>query len=109
MQYRPPNAYLDSGCQTVSNVSGYNWRRHPLLVGGRTWLTLACFFGDCAWHDKRIMLVTQLRSAGKCVVNITKVHIERNTLQLELIRYSKTMLTLFTFTVAKRRIRPPNA
>ena len=34
-----------------------------------------------------------------------KVYIERNILQLELIRYSKTV----TFTFAKRRIRPRNA
>ena len=40
-----------------------------------------------------------LHYAHKRIVNILKVYIERNTLQLELIRYSKPNLTLFTFTV----------
>ena len=38
---------------------------------------------------------------------IMKVYIESNNLQLESIRYSKKF-TLFMFTFAKRRIRPPN-
>ena len=38
-----------------------------------------------------------------------KVYTEMNNLQLELIRYSKKMLTLFMFSFAKRRIRAPNA
>ena len=40
--------------------SGSNGCRHHLVVGGRTWPTLACFFVDCG-RDKRIVLVTQLR------------------------------------------------
>ena len=36
-QYRPPNANLESGSQTVSIVSG-EWR-HLLVGGGRTWPT----------------------------------------------------------------------
>ena len=39
-----------------------------------------------------------LRYADKRIVNIMKVYIERNNL-----------FTLFTFNLAKRRIRPPNA
>ena len=34
------------------------------------------------------MLVTQLRYADKCIVNIMKVYTESKNLQLELIRYS---------------------
>ena len=34
-----------------------------------------------------------------------KVYIERNSLQVELIRCRKKMLNLFTFTIAKRRIQ----
>ena len=44
-----------------------------------------------------------------CRVNIMEVYIERNNLQHEQMRYSKTRLTLFTFNFARRRIRPPNA
>ena len=58
---------------------------------------------------KRILFVTKLRYAGKRIVNIMKVYIERNNLQLESIRYSKNILTLFTFTLANGRIRPPIA
>ena len=46
---------------------------------------------------------------GKRIVNILKAYIERNNVQLELITYSKQKLNLFTFTFAKREIRPPNA
>ena len=49
--------------------------------------------------------VTQLRYADKRIVNIMKVYIKRNnSLQIELIRYSKKI----DFTFAERRIRPPN-
>ena len=76
-----------SGCQTVSIVSEDNGCTHVLVVGGRTCPRLACFFVDSG-HDKSIQLVTQLRYADKCFVNIMKEYIERNDLQLELIRYS---------------------
>ena len=81
MQYRPPNANLDSGSQTMSIVSGDNGCRHLLVVGGHTCRTLACFFVDC-WHNKPILLVTQLHYADKCIDNVMKVNIERNNLQL---------------------------
>ena len=87
MQYRPPNANLESGSQTVSIVSGDNWWRHLVVVGGRTWTTLACFFVDCG-HAQRILLVTQLRYTDEYIVNIMKVYIDRNNLQLESMRYS---------------------
>ena len=42
-----------------------------------------------------------LRYADKRIVNIMKVYIVRNNLQVEFIRFRKKMLTLFTFTFAK--------
>ena len=42
--------------------------------------------------------ITRLRYADNRIVNIMKVYIERTNLQLELIRFSKQMLNLFTFT-----------
>ena len=44
--------------------------------------------------------VRKYRYAAKRIVNIMKVSIERNNLQLELIRYNKKMLSLFTFNFA---------
>ena len=46
--------------------------------------------------------IMQLRYALKRIVNIMKVEIEIIIMQLELLRYRKHMLTLFTFTFAKR-------
>ena len=49
--------------------------------------------------------VTRLRYPDKCIVDIMiQVYIERNNLQLELIRYRKKD-DLFTFTFTKRRIQ----
>ena len=45
--------------------------------------------------------ITLLHYADKRIVNTMKVYIERNNLQLELIRYGKTNLILFTFSFAK--------
>ena len=46
--------------------------------------------------------ITLLHNVYKHIVNIMKVHIKRNNLQLQLMRYLiKKMLTLFTFTFAK--------
>ena len=47
---------------------------------------LVCFFVDCR-HNKRIMLLTQIRYANKFIVTITKAYIERNTLQLEHVAF----------------------
>ena len=44
--------------------------------------------------------ITLLRAADKRIVNIMKAYIERNNLQLELIRYCK-MLILFMFTFVR--------
>ena len=38
-----------------------------------------------------------LRCAHKRIVNIKKVYIERNNMQVELIRFDKTMSTLFVY------------
>ena len=43
-----------------------------------------------------------LRCAHKRIVNIMKVYIERNNMQLELIRFRKKTSPLFTFTFARR-------
>ena len=89
MQYRPPNANLDSGCQTVYIVTGDNGLQ-TLLVG-RTWPTLLvirlvhlCFFVDCGTgHNKHIVMLTKLRySVMQINVLSMKVYIERNNLQL---------------------------
>ena len=79
MHYRPPNANLDSGCQTASIVTGDNGCRHLSVVTP----------GRLCWPT------TLLRYAHKRIVNIMKVYIERNNLQLELIK-------IWTFTFAKR-------
>ena len=48
-----------------------------------------------------------LRCAPKRIVNIMKVYIKRNNMQVELIRFRKKISTLFTFTFAKRGIFQP--
>ena len=112
MQYRPPNANLDSGCQTVYIVTGHNGLQ-TLLVG-RTWPTLLvirlvhwCFFVNCGTgHNTHIVLLTKLRYADKCIVNESGHRKEQLATIIHTIQYQ--MLTLFTwFTFAKRRIRPP--
>ena len=94
------NANLDSGCRTVSIVTGDkgSWWSHLANFVGHSIGVLVCFFVDCG-HNERILFVTKLRHADKCFVNTMKEYIERNNLQLELV---KKMLTLFTFTFAKR-------
>ena len=49
--------------------------------------------------------IALLRYADKRIVNIMKVYIGRNNLQLELIRYRNKRLTLFTITFAERRFQ----
>ena len=46
-----------------------------------------------------------LRCAHRRIVNIMKVYIERNNMQVELIRFRKKISPLFTFTFAKRGIQ----
>ena len=77
----------DNGCRHVSVVT-------PVA---RSTGALSCY------------QITMLRYADNGIVNIMKVYIERTNLQLELIRFSKQMLNLFTFTFAKRWIRPRKA
>ena len=84
--------------------SRISWWSHRADFVDHSVGALACVFADCGHNN--IMLVAPLRYAEKCIVNI--MYIERNNLQLELIRYSIKM-TLFTFTFAKKQIRPPNA
>ena len=48
-----------------------------------------------------------LPSAHKRTVNQIKVYIERNNMQVELIRFRKKISPLFTFTFAKRGIFRP--
>ena len=47
----------------------------------------------------------QLRCAHKRIVNRIKVYIERNNMQVELIRFRKKISPLFTFTFAKREFK----
>ena len=111
MQYRPPNANLDSGCQTVYIVTGDNGLQ--TLLAGRTWSTLFvirlvhwCFFVDCGTeHNKHIVLLTKLRYADTCIVN-ESVHRKE---QLATIIHDTISNVDFihVFTFAKRRIRPP--
>ena len=46
-----------------------------------------------------------LRCAHKRIFNRIKVYIERNNMQVELIRFRKKISPLFTFTFAKRGIQ----
>ena len=46
-----------------------------------------------------------LHCAHKCIVNINKVYIERNNMQVELIRFRKKISPFFTCTFAKRGIQ----
>ena len=145
MQHRPPNANIDNGSQTLFIDRGNNGCRNLLVVGGRSWPTLPCFFVDrlllllaCAiTHHSHVQstvlapcsrLNVQLNQAIHAIrravdgtacrhqsrlvdtsvinvffrspncakqinvlsINIMKVYIERNNLQLELIRSSIT-------------------
>ena len=102
MQYRPPNANLDSGCQTVYIVTGDNGLHLQTLLVGRTWSTLLvirlvhwCFFVDCGTgHNKHIVLLTKLRYADKCIVNESVHRKEHLATIIHTIQYQ--MLTLFT-------------
>ena len=44
---------------------------------------------------------SSLWAAVRCIVNIMKVYIERNNMQVEIIRFRKKISPLFTFTFAK--------
>ena len=46
-----------------------------------------------------------LRCAHKRIVNTMKVYIERKNMHVELIRFRKQILHLFTFTFANRGIQ----
>ena len=75
-------------------------------------LGLFCLF-VCLFVSPSLCLVRfgqLLCYADKCIVNIMKVYIERNNLQVEFIRCRKKMLTSFTCTFAKqiRRFRTQN-
>ena len=87
MQYRPLIAILDSDCQTVCIVTGYNGCRHLSLVTSAEFVdhSIGAF-------TVGIIFVAQLRYADKRIVNIMKVHIKRNNLRLELTRYSRKMV-----------------
>ena len=50
--------------------------------------------------------ITLLRYADNRIVNIMKVYIERSNFQLELIRFSKLMFSLFTFTFCEAMESP---
>ena len=52
-----------------------------------------------------IRFIQLLRYADKQIVNIMKMYIDRNNLQVELMRCSKKMLTLLTFNFAKSWIQ----
>ena len=69
MQYRPQNATPDGGCQTLSIVTS-------------------------RWSHRRGSFYCRVHPIMLCIVNIMKVYIERNNLQLQLIRYSNKCLIL---------------
>ena len=74
MQYRSPNANLDSGCQSVSIVTSWWSHLSDIVHHSIEW---------CDGMFLSVVMFTQLRYADKRIVNIMKVHIERNNLQLE--------------------------
>ena len=67
---------------------------------------LLCQFG-CVFVCQFLASVSSfgqlLRCADKCVVDITKVYIERNNRQVELTQFQKTLIS-FTFTFAKEEV-----
>ena len=70
-----------------------------------TWLFLfVCVFG-CQLLASCSSFGQLLRCAHKCIVNIMKVYIEKNNMQVELIQFRTKILPLFTFTFAKRGIQ----
>ena len=76
-------------------VTGDNGCRHVLVVGVCTWPTLVCLFVDYVqWQTYCVGQPIRLRYADKCTANIMKVYIERNDLQLELIRYPRYSIDL---------------
>ena len=89
MQYRPPNANLDSGCQTVYIVTGYNGLQ-TLLVGapGRRCWSYDWFIGVSLLTVARGIINTLCCSPNYAMqimqINVLsmKVYIERNNLQL---------------------------
>ena len=101
MQYRPPNANLDSVCQTVYYCHWRQWVvdtscwSHLADVVGHTIGSLVCFFVDCGTgHNKRIVLLSKLRYADKCIVNESVHRKEQLATIIHTIQYK--MLTLFT-------------
>ena len=100
--------------QWLSDCAYCHWIQWVYTYTSR-WSLLANFVG----HSLGVLSFFFLLSCSPnyaitlCKINVLsntmKVYNERNRLQLELILYSKHILTLFTFTFAKRRIRPPNA
>ena len=74
MQYRSPNATLDSCCQTVSIVTSRWPHLSDIVHHSIEW---------CTGEFLSAVVFTQIRYADKRIVNIIKVYIERNNLQLE--------------------------
>ena len=76
MQYRPPNANLDNGYQTMYIVTGDNGYRHLLVIA--YWPTLLAIqlvrlrvsLLTVGILNIIIMLVIQSRYAYKCIVTI---------------------------------------
>ena len=76
------------------------------LLGPFDWM-FVCLFVSSSLHLVRFG--QQFRCADKRIVNIMNVYIERNNMEVEVIRFRKKMLTLFMFNFAKRQFRPSSA
>ena len=81
-QYGSPNETLDSCCQTVYIVISLWSHLSDIVHHLIEW---------CADEFRYTVEFTEVLYADKRIVNIMKVYIDGNNLQLEYIQYSKTM------------------
>ena len=61
-----------------------------------------CLFARCPFLASFSYFWQLLFCADKYIINVIKVYIERNSMQVELMRFRKQISTLFPFTFAKR-------
>ena len=85
---------------TIYIYINLRWWRDCLLLGLDVWKLVSP-----SLHLARYGQL--LRCAYKRIVNLMKVYIERNNMQVELIRFRKHISILFTFTSVKRGISRP--
>ena len=72
----------------------------PLAVCGSVggFVALVFFIASYVLH---LLILGSCYTAHKCIVNVMKVYIKRNNIQVELIRFRKKIATLLTFETFK--------